>query len=72
MWRFEALSPITKAQFPELHLLIEQLRSQSVQLNSKQVANLCGIKVVRRGGVPGLKGKRKPKIRPLGSHRAAL
>jgi phosphatidylserine/phosphatidylglycerophosphate/cardiolipin synthase-like enzyme len=47
---------------------IEQLLPQSNQLDSKRLAELCKIKVVRRGGMPqGVSKQRKPKIKLLGN-----
>jgi hypothetical protein len=47
---------------------IEQLLPQSHELNSKRLAKLCKIKVVRRGGWPrGVSKQRKPKITRLGN-----
>jgi hypothetical protein len=48
--------------------LIEQLRKQSSQLDEKQIAQLCKIKVIRRGGWNGARPKRrKPRIANLGN-----
>lgn len=48
--------------------LIEQLRSQSVELSTKQIAKLCRIKVIRGGRlVPGGSKRHKPRISRLGN-----
>lgn len=48
--------------------LIEQLRKQSSQLDEKQIAQLCKIKVIRRGGWNGARpNRRKPRISQLGN-----
>jgi hypothetical protein len=47
---------------------IEQLISQSTELQAKDLAKLCKIKVVRRGRwLPGIRKQQKPKISRLGN-----
>lgn len=48
--------------------LIEQLVHQSESLNAKRIAELCAIKVIRRGGpATGSRGKRRTRVSPLGN-----